>query len=196
MRLSILHKGHSILQKVQIFFIKTMMDFVPGPVAMLSYRRNFFGKHFAPMVENSLRKAKHWSVGEVELLGTFVSMKNECRYCTSDHRAVTRLALGDEVVEAVLHDYRTAPIDDKMKETLRFLEKLTVTPDELTTSDISRMKEQGLSDEAIEEAMQVCFVFCTINRLADAFDFEMAPDPKKVGRFLFKNGYGVSSLRG
>ena len=196
MRLDILRTGHRPLQKLQMFFIKRMMGFLPGPIAVLSYRRSFFGKYFEVWLQQALRKAKHWSVGEIELIGAFVSSKNACQYCTSDHRAVAKMALDVTVIDAVLEDYRSAPIDERMKVTLAFLERLSQSPAALSVADLEPLRQAGLNDEAIEEAMHICAVFCTINRLADAFDFEMAPDPEKVGRFLYKNGYGMSSLRG
>ena len=100
------------------------------------------------------------------------------------------------MIHAVLENYDNAPIDERMKETLRFIEKLTLHPARLNASDLKQLKTAGIPKEALEEAINICAVFCTINRLADAFDFELSPKPDKVGKFLFKNGYGAASLPG
>ena len=95
-----------------------------------------------------------------------------------------------------MEDINTADIDDKLKAILQFLQKLTVNPSTLTKDDIAPLREAGLSNEAIQEAVQVCGAFSVINRLADAFDFELSSRPAKVARFLFKNGYGMASVKG
>lgn len=196
MRLAILKRGHRLLQKVQIFFINTMMGFTPGPIAVLSYRRNFFGKHYNPWLQQALRGAKHWSVGEIELFGTFVSKQNQCQYCTNDHYTITVMSLGKEAAEAVLQDFEQTKLEERLKVVLRFLKKLTLTPQALQEEDFLPLKAQGLTHEAIEEVIHVCGVFCLINRLADAFDFKLSPDSEKVARFLLKNGYALTSLKG
>lgn len=196
MRLQILQNGHRFLQKIQLFFISKMMGFTPGPIAVLSYRRDFFGKHYNPWLEQSLRKAKHWSVGEIELFGTFVSRQNQCQYCTYDHHAVTQLSLGKEIADAILEDVEQAPLEERIKVVLRFLQKLSIAPQSLQEADFLPMIDQGLSQEAIAEVIHVCGVFCVINRLADAFDFTAAPNREKVARFLLKNGYAMTSLKG
>ena len=91
MRLKILKNGHTFLQKLQFRVIKKMMGEVPGPIAVMSYRRQFFGKHFAPWLNQAMRKMKHWTVGEVELMAAFVSKNNECQYCYGDHVAVAKM---------------------------------------------------------------------------------------------------------
>jgi len=80
MRLSILDHGHRPLQKLQIAMIRLMAGRAPGPVLMMSYRRDLFGKHLAECFEEALRKASSWSVFEVELMAAFVSKLNQCLY--------------------------------------------------------------------------------------------------------------------
>lgn len=196
MRLKILKNGHTFLQKLQFRVIKKMMGEVPGPIAVMSYRRQFFGKHFAPWLNQAMRKMKHWTVGEVELMAAFVSKNNECQYCYGDHVAVAKNVYEEKLVMAIIEDIDTAPIEAKLKVTLQFLQKLTVNPSALTKNDIAPLREVGLSNDAIQEAVQVCGAFSVVNRLADAFDFELSSQPAKVGRFLFKNGYGMASVKG
>ncbi len=46
----------------------------------MSFRQSFFGNHFAAVLHDSMRKMKHWSIGEVELFAAFVSHTNKCAY--------------------------------------------------------------------------------------------------------------------
>ena len=69
----------------------------------------------------------------------------------------------------MLDDYESAPIDDRMRETLRFLETMTLRPAEL---DASRALAAGVSREALRDAAYVCAAFNLITRFADTIGAE------------------------
>ena len=94
-------------------------------------------------------------------------------------------------MEAVLEDFEGAPIDKKMKEMLRFLEKMTLQPEELSAEDARRLREVGVSDAAIEDAVGVAFAFNLIDRLADSFAFEVPPADffARGAPMMLKRGY-------
>lgn len=91
----------------------------------------------------------------------------------------------DAVVQAVLADYRTAPIPEKLRAMLGFLEKMTLQPGDLGPDDVAPLRAAGLSDDEIEDAIHVCGLFNVINRVADSLGFEEAD----------ANGYKVSAQR-
>lgn len=72
-------------------------------------------------------------------------------------------------------DWRKAPLDAKLRATLGFLEKLTLQPNEVRPADIAPLRAAGLSDEAIEDAINVCALFNIYDRLADALGWYL-PD--------------------
>jgi alkylhydroperoxidase family enzyme len=83
-------------------------------------------------------------------------------------------ASGDEaMVKAALADWRTASLDARLRGALAFLEKLTLMPREIGRSDVAAARAAGLSDRALREAIYVCFLLSTMDRLADAFDFPL-----------------------
>ena len=92
---------------------------------------------------------------------------------------------------AVLADWRTAPLDAKLRAALGFLEKLTLTPDTVRPADIAPLRAAGASDDAIEDAIQVCVLFNIYDRLADAMKWHLpGPDGYAAsGRSLMKRGY-------
>jgi alkylhydroperoxidase family enzyme len=94
-------------------------------------------------------------------------------------------------VQAVLDDWRTAPVEPRLRSALAFVEKLTLDPAAVTASDMRPMREQGLSDAAIEDAIHVCTLFSVYDRLADALEFEI-PDARGFAisaTMLLKRGY-------
>jgi alkylhydroperoxidase family enzyme len=98
-------------------------------------------------------------------------------------------------VQAVIDDWRTAPVSDKVRSVLGFLEKLTLTPETVGPADMEPMRQVGVTDQEIEDAIAICFLFNVITRLADAFDFEIVTENINTGaKMLYQRGYGVSSI--
>jgi alkylhydroperoxidase family enzyme len=91
------------------------------------------------------------------------------------HGAVASVVLGEALVEAVCTDWRTAPVDEKLRATLGFLEKLTLNPGDLTRADADAVREVGVSTDALIDAIHVCALFNMIVRIADALGFVVPP---------------------
>ena len=75
--------------------------------------------------------------------------------------------------EAVERDWRTAPIDERLRATLGFVEKLTLRPAELTTADGDAVLDTGVSRDALRDAIHVAALFNMIVRLADALGWDV-----------------------
>lgn len=94
-------------------------------------------------------------------------------------------------MRAVVDDWRTAPLDAKLRATLGFLEKLTLYPNDVRPADIAPLRAARISDEAIEDAINVCALFNIYDRMADALGWWL-PDAAGYdasGRNLMKRGY-------
>ena len=75
--------------------------------------------------------------------------------------------------EAVVADWRTAPLRPELAATLVFLEKLTLRPEELVPADAEAVRAAGVSDAALRDAVTVCALFNMIVRLADSFGWDV-----------------------
>jgi len=97
----------------------------------------------------------------------------------------------DKLVDAVLADWRTAPVDPKLRATLGFLEKLTLAPADVRSADVEPLRAAGVSDEGVEDAIQVCVLFNIYDRIADSLGFHLpGPDGYAAsGHSLMKRGY-------
>lgn len=98
------------------------------------------------------------------------------------HGAVASHFLGETLVGEVLEDGQFSGLTPQAQAMLVYLEKLTLAPTTVGHADITALRASGLSDEAIAEAAAVCLVFSVINRLADAFGFDLPSE------FMQKNG--------
>ena len=72
------------------------------------------------------------------------------------------------MVDAVLADYRTAPIDDRDKALFAFIEKMNEQSNLVRREDIDQAKAAGWSEEAIYDAISVCALFKFYNAWIDA----------------------------
>lgn len=101
-------------------------------------------------------------------------------------------AFNDErLVQAVLDDWHTAPVNEKLRATLGLLEKLTLSPADVGPEDVVPVRSAGVSDEAIEDAILVCTMFNIIDRIADSLGYEV-PAPEAFARVApssLKRGY-------
>ena len=92
---------------------------------------------------------------------------------------------------AALADLETAPIDDKLRATLGFLRKVTREHDQVTPDDVRALLALGVTRQQVEDALNVCFAFNVITRLADTFQFEVGPQSAfdAGATHLLKRGY-------
>ncbi len=91
----------------------------------------------------------------------------------------------------MLDDYRSAPINEKLRAMLGLLETFTLRPDEMNATRVRAVLATGVTREAIREAFYVAFLFNTYDRLADTLGWELPAQQyyAKAGRFLLKRGY-------
>jgi alkylhydroperoxidase family enzyme len=100
------------------------------------------------------------------------------------------------IVEAALADWRTAPVSPRLRAALGFLEKLTLKPQQVGSADVAAASAAGVSEGALREAIYVCSLLSTMDRLADAFGFPLldAPQLRKGAKFLLRFGYRGMSI--
>ena len=115
--------------------------------------------HLVRFTEEVMRGPSPLSPGMRELIGTFISSRNQCCFCSSAHAPVAGYLLGQDLVDEVLRDFETSRLDSKHKELFRYLAKLAENPAQVTATDISKLKQVGWTEEAIYDALTVAAVF-------------------------------------
>ena len=78
MRLTRVHRGHLLADKMRLAAMRVMTGHAPGVVRTLLYRKGFFGAKFSELTHEVMRGPSQWSVGERELFAAFVSRLNQC----------------------------------------------------------------------------------------------------------------------
>ena len=74
---------------------------------------------------------------------------------------------------------------------LGFLEKLTLEPQNVSSADITPLRDAGLDDTTIADAIHVCAAFNVIDRIADSFEFHVPPaeEFRRGASGLLQRGY-------
>jgi len=81
MRLAILDSGHSLGTKALFAVIRTLSgQAVPDVVKTMKYRPGFFGSPMSELIHDAMRGPSPWSVGDRELMASFVSKTNACEF--------------------------------------------------------------------------------------------------------------------
>ena len=93
----------------------------------------------------------------------------------------------------VLDDYLTAPMDEKVRGTLGLLKKMTLEPDELGPADVRAVLALGVSRQAVEDAMNVAFLFNIYDRMADSMGWDIPAEGSAFwqtsAKMLLSRGY-------
>jgi alkylhydroperoxidase family enzyme len=97
------------------------------------------------------------------------------------------------VWDAVERDWRTAAIDERLRATLGFIEKLTLRPADLTQADAANVLATGVTEEALVDAIHVAALFNMIVRLADSLGWDVPSFEDFSGRAdaMLASGYAL-----
>ena len=170
------------------------------PVAQILHLLAFKPDRTEPLMQFAqavMRGASPLSTGERELIAAFTSRCNNCLFCANSHTAVAAELLGSrELVDATLNDYTTAPISDKLKALLAFVEKVTRDAAQITQTDVDTATLAGWSDEALYDAITVCAMFNFFNRWVNATGVsDMPPAAYQLGgKRMAVEGYAPSPI--
>ena len=115
--------------------------------------------HLVRFTEEVMRGPSPLPRGMRELIGAFISTRNQCCFCSCAHVAVAVEYLGRELVDEVLNDLETSRLDAAHKELFRYLGKLAENPALIAASDIDKLRATGWSEEAIYDALTVASLF-------------------------------------
>ena len=192
MRLAEVERGDSLRSRALIQVISTVSGTrLPDAARVAFYHKGFVGPVLGAWTHAAMRGPSDWTVGERELMAAMVAHWNSCDFCVGAHRAIAVRSLEPAVVAACLADYRTAPISERLRATLSFLETMTLRPDELHTSDAHAAMSVGVSRTQLADAAAVAGLFNVITRYAGALDFTIPTNAEfdQAAGMLLKRGY-------
>ena len=173
---------------------------MPGIRGLMAYRPET-ARHINGLVEVLLQGPSPLSKGEREMIATYVSTLNECRYCASIHGAIARAHLGEDapLVDQVSRDPESAPVSEKLKALLRIAAKVRSDGRSVTEEDVAAARAAGAGDVEIHDTVLIAAVFCMANRYVDGLATWAPDDPEmyaRTGAFRAEHGYLVPPAPG
>lgn len=79
----------------------------------------------------------------------------------------------DALLAAIEADYETAGLADSRIQMLRYVEKLTRTPQSMNRGDVHALSDAGFSDADILHIVEVASYYAYVNRIADGLGVEI-----------------------
>ena len=120
--------------------------------------------------------------GERELIATYTSSLNDCKYCASTHGAIAKYQLHGNagVVQDILQqNVSTADVSDKLKALLHIAAKVQDSGKSVSADDVAQAREEGATDKEIHDTVLIAATFCMFNRYVDGLA-TWAPDDAAV----------------
>lgn len=175
----------------------TLPDGLPGIRGPMAFRPET-AKPLNELVQVLLCGPSTLTAGERELIATYVSAENDCRYCQTIHGAIAAHHLnGDEdLVLRVKADPNQAPISDKLRALLAIAGKTARGGKYVTAEDIALARQHGATDLEIHDTVLIAAVFCLCNRYVDGLATWTPEDPdfyRQRAAIVATQGYVAAS---
>jgi AhpD family alkylhydroperoxidase len=181
MRLSILDHGHR--RRAKVFLTATSaLSRVDSPdiVKMLLYRPDFLTRALLDLTATGMRGPSYWTAAEREYLAMCTAQWHQCPFCVVTHAELIRIAGHGEI-----DPDNPAAVRPELRQVRGFLDTVNHTPDHMDIAGIGSVPEQAVLD-----ALRVNLVWNVVNRLANAFGFELREGQLRSGtRALHRFGY-------
>ncbi len=138
-----------------------------------------------------MRAPSALSPAERELIAAFVSGLNACHYCLGAHLAAAE-AFGVEtkLLEKLLENVDSAPVEGRLKPLFHYVKKLTVTPSRMVQADADAVFAAGWDEDGLHDAIAVCCFFSFMNRMVEGHGIDLGDAGlRALGIRLKTHGY-------
>ncbi|MBU3742589.1 MAG: carboxymuconolactone decarboxylase [Candidatus Kapabacteria bacterium] len=157
---------------------------------------------FRPETGAALKKLAHvllhgespLTKGERELIATFVSHGNGCKFCTMSHAAAARFHYGadSDVVDAVVYRNDRSGVSELMSVLLDIAERVRIGGRNVSDELVAKARALGAVDRHIHDTVLIAAAFCMFNRYVDglrALTPEKFEDYVPMGERMATLGY-------
>ena len=148
-----------------------------GPSIVFSTYAEIYGS-WAEMGQALMNGPSPLTPGEREMIQAYVAGLVDCRYSYVAHGAAAH-AWGIEsgLIDRLLSDLDSAPIDDKFKPLLSFVKKLTLTPSAMAQADADAVFATGWDEKGLHDAIAVTARMNFMCRIVEGYGFTpMGPE--------------------
>ena len=135
-----------------------------------------------------LREDSFLSKQDRELIATFTSSLNGCKFCTGSHKVFTiSVGFPEEEIDLILSNNYSG---HRLESILDYVKKLTITPSLITKNDAQKVFDAGFSEDELKDAIAVCAAFNLFNRIVEGHGIQENSDTwLPSAEQINKNGY-------
>lgn len=171
------------------------MPGIRGP--MIAYPET--AEHLRALTDALMCGISSLTHAEREIIGTYVSSRNECVFCTRSHASVVKHLLGKnghetaEMLSDLCRGEISELLDEKMHALLVIAEKVRLGGREVSAADITAAREAGADDKAIHDTVLITALFGLFNRYVEGLATWVPDDPQiyeESGALRAAHGYG------
>lgn len=161
----------------------------PSVTAVFQEIQDAFGKvpnlfrtyaHHPPLLRANWEKVKavmmtgHLRRKVKEVIAVLVSKDNSCTYCVAAHTAVLQsLGVTADQIAALEHSLDAADFDAKERALIRLARDANRSPLAISDAQFRTLRETGVQDTEIVEALGVMEVFTSFNKFLDSLQVEV-----------------------
>jgi len=168
-------------EKITMTYIKT--DVPQSGIVELLFYKGPTGKALSNLAHTLLHGPSPLTLGERELIASYVSALNKCEYCHESHSASANVHLKDSgnAVKFIKTDLEKAPVSGKMKALLKIAGQVQKSGRDVTHEAIENARQEGASDEDIHDTVLIAAAFCMYNRYVDGLGTNL---PAEKGEYI------------
>lgn len=148
-----------------------------GPANVFGTYTEIYG-HWSKMGQVLMNGPSPFTPGEREMIASFVVGTAGCRFAYVAHSAAAyEWGIEEGLIDKLLEDLDSAPVEERFRPLLRFVRKLTLTPNKMTQADADAVFDAGWDERALHDAIAVTARMSFMNRLVEGFGFTpMSPE--------------------
>lgn len=152
------------------------LGLIPNVLQAYTFNQNKF-RTFSRMYNEIVLGDSGLSVLEREMIAVVVSSINKCYYCLVAHgQTVRELSDDPELGELLVMNWRAAGLENRTFAMLEYADKLTKTPELMSSENREKLTNVGFSQADIFDIADVTSFFNYTNRMALSLD--MMPNPE------------------
>jgi uncharacterized peroxidase-related enzyme len=160
-------------------FLKSLPENAGPPTIFAMYPELY--EPWSQMSQVLMNGPSSVSPAERELILAFAAGTAGCTFVYVAHSEVAYAwGLQDGLVDRLLEDINSAPVDDRLKPLFKFIRKLLLAPQDLAQADADAIFLAGWDEKAFHDAIAITARASFMHRLVDGFGFE--PLTRKVAR--------------
>ncbi|WP_103535987.1 carboxymuconolactone decarboxylase family protein [Streptomyces sp. SM11] len=173
---------------------------LPGISGLMAHRPDT-AEPLSDLANALLRAPSPLSPGERELIAAYVSRLNSTEFCSASHGAFAAAQLpgGQKLVEAVLADPATAPVDGRLRALLAVAAEVQHAARPVSDEAVAAARAEGADDTALHDTVLIAAAFCMYNRYVSGLATQLPEDGEYYehsARRIVADGYRGALAQG